>query len=282
MNAADLVRRQPKGPQISIGIFLLLLVATADIFAGSELLDFPILYLLPVAFITWVLELSFGLLASTVCAGLVLYVNLTSPAYRVHRHVAWWNALIWLGLYCAFALILAKLKRHYLREKELSRTDPLTSIPNRLAFWEFTGHELQRAHRDRTPITIAYVDLDGFKQVNDALGHTTGDALLRTVASLVQRQIRQTDFAARIGGDEFVILFPNTNANSANIVLSKLTRRLERRMAQRRWQVTFSIGVVTYVSPPPSVDAIIRAADDLMYEAKASGGAAIRQRQVAA
>ena len=165
----------------------------------------------------------------------------------------------------------SRLKSLLAKEHELARIDPLTTVPNRRAFYEALDKELARSLRYRRPFTIAYVDLDNFKKVNDSLGHAVGDELLVEVAAGLRSNLRVSDYVGRLGGDEFALLLPETDATAAKLVLCKLRLRLLEEMKAHCWQVTFSIGAATFLDPPNSLDAIIRMADETMYAVKAHG-----------
>ena len=153
----------------------------------------------------------------------------------------------------------------------LSQTDHLTGIANHREFYEQAHAELVRANRSRLPICLAYIDLDGFKEINDRFGHRAGDAVLRTVAQIFQSTIRRTDTVARLGGDEFGILLPITSQAGAQCIMKRLHDKLLKQMKESQVNVTLSAGVVTFTSPPASVDEMIHQADVLMYKAKAQG-----------
>ncbi len=165
----------------------------------------------------------------------------------------------------------SRLRSLLAREHELARIDPLTTVPNRRAFYEALDKERVRSVRYHRPFTIAYVDLDNFKKVNDALGHAKGDELLVQVAAGLRSNLRGSDYVGRLGGDEFAILLPETDATAATCVLRKLRQRLLEEMNAHSWQVTFSIGAATFLDPPDSLDVIIRMADETMYAIKAHG-----------
>ena len=131
--------------------------------------------------------------------------------------------------------------------------------------------EIGRAQRTQRPITFCYIDLDNFKSVNDTHGHETGDELLRHVVGALSAHVRPTDLLARVGGDEFAILLPETDYDQAHAVLKRLVAELRAEMNSNNWPVTGSIGAITYTSVPGSVDAMVRRADDLMYDAKKHG-----------
>jgi len=107
--------------------------------------------------------------------------------------------------------------------------------------------------------------------VNDKLGHSTGDALLATLASALRTKLRAGDLIARMGGDEFAVLMPETDEVSANRVLNNLQESLRQAMQQNGWSVSCSIGAATFSKPPGSLEAMIRAADEEMYAVKARG-----------
>jgi diguanylate cyclase (GGDEF)-like protein len=125
--------------------------------------------------------------------------------------------------------LLLKLKSAYERERTLSRIDPLTGLANRRFFLELTQIELDWCRRHQSPLTIAYVDIDNFKTVNDTLGHQTGDRLLSEVSKTLKENVRSIDIAARPGGDEFVIMFPELESSKAQDVLNRLLSHLAER-----------------------------------------------------
>lgn len=167
------------------------------------------------------------------------------------------------------------------REKALARIDPLTSVPNRRAFYEVLQRERHRLQRSARPLTLAYIDLDNFKEVNDNFGHKAGDSVLMTVSSVMVGALRKADVVARLGGDEFAILLPETNADAARQVITKLHLRLMASMAQNGLPVSFSIGVVTFTVALESPEDLLQKADELMYFVKLHGKSNIRFESVA-
>ena len=128
-------------------------------------------------------------------------------------------------------------------------------------------------------MTVAYVDVDKFKSINDRLGHPAGDRLLACAATTMRESIRQSDFVARMGGDEFAVLLPQTDMSAAGVVLGKMVRALDDAMQQHQWAVSFSIGTATFCPPPDSVQEIISQADAAMYSVKATGRSGVKQQQ---
>ncbi|HKC45684.1 MAG TPA: GGDEF domain-containing protein, partial [Burkholderiales bacterium] len=121
------------------------------------------------------------------------------------------------------------------------------------------------------PLTLAYIDCDGFKRVNDLQGHGAGDALLRAAGATLAAGIRRTDRAARIGGDEFALLLPETDAPACGIVLEQLRSRLRGAMDARGWPVTFSVGAAVLTRGGTAPAKALTFADELMYRVKERG-----------
>jgi len=136
--------------------------------------------------------------------------------------------------------------------------------------------EINKARRYGHTFTLAYFDADNFKTVNDQLGHHVGSQLLVRVVEIMKQNLRVTDLIARIGGDEFAILLPETGAEQARMVVQKLCEKLSAEMRESGWLVTFSVGVLTCTDPPQTVDEMIKIADGLMYEVKKDSKDAIR------
>jgi diguanylate cyclase (GGDEF)-like protein len=161
-------------------------------------------------------------------------------------------------------------------ERDLAHIDFLTGAVNSRFFFDLVNMEIYRSQRYNHPFTIVYLDLDNFKTVNDKFGHITGDQVLRAVANQARTHLRKTDVVARLGGDEFALLLPETNQESAQVVISKIQGGLLVEMQQSNWPVTFSIGVLTCTDAPPSPDELIRLADELMYSVKHGSKNAIK------
>jgi diguanylate cyclase (GGDEF)-like protein len=149
-------------------------------------------------------------------------------------------------------------------------------VANRRAFLEVAEGELQRARRYHHGFTLAYVDLDDFKWINDRFGHHAGDQVLILTADTLQSVVRSTDIVARLGGDEFAILLPETSEIAAGQVLLKLRSRLSETMLEHSWPVSCSIGAATFVHPGVSIEEMLKVADGLLYEVKRNGKNCIR------
>ena len=161
------------------------------------------------------------------------------------------------------------------KEQELARIDSLTGAANRRSFYEKLEEELSRLRRHQRPFSIAYVDLDNLKKVNDKFGHEQGDSVLSTVSSTIRQSIRRADTIARLGGDEFAVLFSETGTEGARVAMDLLNGRLLDAMRLQGWPVTFSIGLLTCLEAQVSAEELVKKADDLMYLVKSSGKNAI-------
>lgn len=230
------------------------------------------LFLLPIMLVAWNVGAFWaGVLA--VVSGIVVITNgLVFGHPYASTLLLVLSSLVRTGVYLLVALAIAMLIRKlYDRECMLSRTDFLTGLPNRFAFYDVVGWELERQRRFGRPLSVIYLDCDNFKQVNDALGHRVGDLLLKTVADEITKTLRQTDLAARLGGDEYVVLLPETGGEAALRVAETLRSVLTEAMRAHGWGVTFSLGVVGFETPAQGVDQLIEIADRLMYQAKETG-----------
>ncbi|MGH7510846.1 MAG: GGDEF domain-containing protein [Gemmatimonadales bacterium] len=262
--------RLPRGLVLGLSTFLMLGITTVDYYTGRDL-SFHIFYLAPVVMAAWVAGAAPGAVMAGACAlGWQLTDVLTGRAYEL----AWspyWNLGVRFSSFMVVSYLLAALRSSWNHERELARTDDLTGVQNARSFNELAHAELHRSRRFGRPITIGYIDLDNFKQVNDTLGHSAGDAVLRAAAQAIVGSLRAVDVVARLGGDEFGILLPETSAEMAKQVLHKLHRAIAESTMASGSPVSASIGAITCRELPPSVDDLIRMADERMYLTKRNG-----------
>ena len=253
-----------------VALAAMLCVALGDEITGPDV-SFTVLYLGPIAFATWYVSLQLGVAVSALSGFASFMSDVHTRSAPLPTVVVGWNLAVQLGMFFALVVLLAALKGRLAREQRLARTDPLTLVSNRRAFVEQAAVELERSRRTGRPISVAYLDCDDFKVVNDLLGHAQGDALLTTVASTLRGATRAVDSVARLGGDEFGLLLVDTDGPAADMLVERFRAALATAMAENGWTVSFSIGAATFVTPPRSVDEMLRHADQLMYDAKRSG-----------
>jgi diguanylate cyclase (GGDEF)-like protein/PAS domain S-box-containing protein len=172
-----------------------------------------------------------------------------------------------------FTRDITELKRAQERFKHLAFHDSLTGLPNRAALQARLDVALTEAQRVEGSLTVMSIDLDGFKQLNDTMGHAAGDQLLTVVATRLGKVIRGDDMAARLGGDEFVLMFPGTGAENAPMLAGRVVRAIGLPCDVMGEQVTVSTSVGVAVYPEDGLDstALMRSADAAMYRAKGAG-----------
>lgn len=163
-----------------------------------------------------------------------------------------------------------RLEEKIAEAQYLATTDSLTAIANRYYFEEKLALECARAKRFREPLSLLAIDIDHFKEINDQHGHATGDKVLVTVASVIYRNIREIDIVARWGGDELMVLLPNTPEDEAFIVADKLRLLIGTHFDIKSLKVTASFGVAAMLSDEDPMRLTIRA-DNALYSAKREG-----------
>jgi diguanylate cyclase (GGDEF)-like protein/putative nucleotidyltransferase with HDIG domain len=187
--------------------------------------------------------------------------------------VAWW--VVGIGtLVVAAILVLAMRGRVELliaRLYDAARTDPLTALPNRRGFRELLDLELERARRGATRVTVIVGDIDHFKEVNDRSGHHVGDAALQRVAKLLTDGKRQIDAAARVGGEEFALILPDTDASGGLVVAERLREAVRKAFAGDAVAITISFGIAEFPAHAETAASLLRASDEALHAAKESG-----------
>jgi diguanylate cyclase (GGDEF)-like protein len=245
-------------------------IGIIDYGTGSEYRIFP-LYYLPVSLGAWhagwpaALGLAVASSATWVLSNAEAGEALGGPFVLSINF-----AILMLAAGCVGALVTV-LRLRLDAERDLGRVDSLTGLPNRRAFYERGELLLAAARRYGHPVVIAYLDLDGFKVINDTYGHAEGDLVLQALGAVLRRQTRAADLAARLGGDEFALLLVETDAEDASVVLERLRRLIEGAMRASRWPITLTIGAVAFPAPPTLLDEAIRRADAALYAAKRAG-----------
>src|SRR5688500_10732183 len=256
---------------------LVLCIGIVDALTGYEI-SVGFFYAAPVMLVTWYYGFWPGaLLSIAAIVGMIIVDNFVTRhiPFPSNEFIPYWNTAIRLSYFILIVWILDTLRSALNREQLYARRDFLTGLANSLAFDERMRAEMDRARRYGHPVSVAYMECDDFKQVNDRFGHNVGARLLQTVAQEMQKHLRTADVMARLGGDEFAVILPETGAEQAAAVMRKLQDRMARTAGEQA--VSFSIGLVTLVTPPDTVDEAIQMADRLMYEVKSSGKGQMRQ-----
>ena len=252
--------------RVAFGLFVA--VGTAEALSGFEV-SLLSLYAVPVALAAWAVT---PRTAYTLAA---VAVTLPTPfAALAGEPIGWaviWSVLSNFVLLGIIVMLLTTLRGRLSDEAAFVATDTLSGLLNRGSFIAQLDAELTRAARYGRAFTLAYVDLDNFKAVNDLEGHDAGDELLRRIADALRSSTRQTDVLGRLGGDEFAAILPEITGGATGSLLENLRKQLIRAMEKGGWPVTFSIGAVTFETPIDTSREALRVADAAMYAVKRSG-----------
>lgn len=182
------------------------------------------------------------------------------PGQLLRLVVALW-LVTWIG----------RLRRHLAQANRLARLDSLTGLPNRQALVEALEAELSRTRRTGRPFTVALLDCDGFKGINDRDGHLAGDEVLRRIGVALRQHTRRYDCVGRLGGDEFLLVLSEVDADEALLIIERLRAALRHFVEREYPMLTFSLGIVTFQTAEFDWEECVRLADEAMYAAKKQG-----------
>jgi len=235
-------------------------------------ISFQIFYLMPISIVIWFVGRGAGMVPFALSIVLWVFDDILGSRSYIHPLIPYWNLAAKIIFFAVFIHILSYLKEILDREKMLARIDDLTEVANKRYFYESAAKEISRSNRYKYPFSVAYIDLDNFKRVNDLFGHAAGDDLLRATAQSLKNSVRIADTVARIGGDEFAILLPETDYISAENVIQRVQKGVLGIVEKGRLPASLSIGMVTCANPPcVSLESLVMKADSLMYLAKKDG-----------
>lgn len=253
-----------------IGFLLVLIIGALDTITGYEL-SVSVLYLFPVMLLAWFAGAVPAVLISIISAVTWAVADVASGHIHSDGAILVWNALMMLGIFLVVSVTTAAIKKSPIGERGHAHNDYWTKVADAGYFYEQVSMEIIRSARYSRPLTIAYLDIDNLKQVNDSFGYITGDNILRTVAATMKTTLRSTDIISRLGGDEFAVLMPETKLEHATAATHKVRDQLLETMGKNGWPVTFSIGVAICYNPTCTAHELIKKAENLMYAAKNSG-----------
>jgi diguanylate cyclase (GGDEF)-like protein len=176
----------------------------------------------------------------------------------------------WINAFSCLALATLLFQRMGVLQQSYASTDPLTGLLNRRALYQILTMEMERSVRYAKPLSIVIFDVDHFKSINDTHGHTVGDRVLKSISDLVGREIRQVDYLGRWGGEEFLLILPETDVISAKLLAERICCKIGQSQFENVKHVTASFGV-TIFEKRRGLDDILHAADLAMYHAKQNG-----------
>ena len=248
--------------------FVLIFVLGAVQFIFGKTINIAPFYVFPLLFSSWYGSRATGMLSAVM--SVLVYVIIEAAFSRVSPTL---NALLffaapYLAAYLLLAILIINFRNVYRTEVIAADTDNLTGLYNARSFYAELANELLRSKRYDHAFSLAYLDVDNFKGINDSLGHAAGDRLLKEVGNCLVSSLRATDVIARLGGDEYACLLPETDQEEARLAFLKTADLLKKRMAKNRWHVSFSIGVITFENLPEDIKEAIDLADKLMYSVK--------------
>lgn len=262
--------------QLYLGLPLLIaIIGALDLASGYEW-SFSIFYVLPVSIGAWSGRKRLGLWIAIFSAATWFAVDRASGHPYSSPAIPYWNAGVRLGFFIIISSLLSSLRHALNEQRALAQHDGLTKLLNARTFQQRCEEMLKLSARHGHPLVLGYLDLDGFKGINDRLGHSVGDQVLKSVANIISSRLRSTDYAGRMGGDEFALLLPETNLVGAQIFFNQLHENLLELASTYQWQLGFSFGVAVFNLPTITTDEAIAHADALMYQVKQSGKNAIR------
>ncbi len=259
----------PENLAIILSYLTILVLFPLDIITGSRV-SFHVLYVFPLTLI------------ALHCGrnGFVIGAVILSISVQILALLTFTDELLPIKIYSFFVIVFSNItfalianyaRTNILEAERLSSTDPLTRLSNRRAMEIAIHNETIRQKRYGGFFSLVVIDLDGFKAVNDTMGHQEGDRALGLMAAILLEHTRQSDTAFRIGGDEFVILMPNTTVEDCDRLCQGLCKTVASRMSEESFAITASIGYTTIYHSPAFTKDILITADKAMYKAKTSG-----------
>ena len=197
----------------------------------------------------------------------------TSEYWVAHQTMGIGLLIVLIVIPMYFASLVRQLHAALARMRTMATHDTLTDLPNRHSFYEQLQHTLRLAERNNTVFAVVFIDLDGFKPINDDLGHAAGDAVLKSVARRLEQCVRKCDVVARFGGDEFVIILSDVSKTAVPSVARKIidTVAIPHEFNGKTVALSSSMGIATYPDSGRSIDELVARADAAMYRSKRAG-----------
>ena len=250
------------------GVFTLLVLARVDYSLGQEI-RLHALYSLPLVLVVLGCSRLYQGVVIVVSAALLQILVIFS--YDISPNSKLTSSVVSVMMLGVFAILARCVRISYLEAMYLATHDPLTKLQNRRNFDLQLAAEISRQQRYGDVFSLAILDLDHFKKLNDTRGHKAGDEALARAALILSRKTRVSDTVARIGGDEFVILMPSTFKADCKEVCLQIVERMATEMSDLGFEVTASVGSMTFNSGAKSSSTVLEQADRALYRAKANG-----------
>ncbi|MCC8998420.1 MAG: GGDEF domain-containing protein [Candidatus Contendobacter sp.] len=249
----------------TVAIAFMLVAATGflDYITGYAM-AFSLFYLLPVLLVAHVFGKRVGFMMAGLTAGTWTLAQEVTNLKNFNWLESAWNILMRLGVLVVVTYLLLAFKA----EMRYARYDYLTHLNNRRQFMQAFEVERNRSTRTGKPYSILYLDIDHFKTLNDTQGHAAGDEALRVVAMALRIGSRRMDIPARIGGDEFAVLLPDTDTMNCRLIAERIDQAISGEFEKRKWPIGISIGMATAYGIETTIEEILHTVDRAMYQAK--------------
>jgi len=248
---------------------VILMLFPLDVVTGPQV-SLHVLYVFPLTLIALHCSKSNIVLGATMLAVAVQLITLTRYN-ELNQYTRIYLFLMIILSNATFVLVARFARNNTLEASRLATIDPLTKLFNRRVLEIALENEVVRQRRYGGYFSIALIDLDGFKKLNDSMGHHVGDDALMLLAEVLKELTRESDTISRIGGDEFVVLMPNTLESDCEILCQLFCKKIGTSMAEAMYGITASIGYTTIDTPPSKVKDVLTIADKAMYRAKTNG-----------
>jgi diguanylate cyclase (GGDEF)-like protein len=272
------MRRVPDLLQLAVAIGLVVALTAFKLTIGHSLTVIDFMFV-PVVWVGWFSRARWCAYAvALTAAGLSVMVAVVAET-QASLPAAFASGIARFALYLLVLGLLGMMRRERAGHQHAVATDQLTGAANGREFRAIALAEVERAQRHQRDLSLACVDVDDFKAINDRLGHPEGDHVLREVSHMMRSVVRASDTVARIGGDEFAILMPEISASPARAVIERVRGELSRLRTTDGEPVLCSIGLVTFDRPPKSLKELVAAGDELLYRAKDKGKDRIEQAE---
>ncbi len=249
-----------------IAVILTLLLGILDFESGTEI-HFVVFYLAPIAMASWYVNRNTGIYLAVMCSLVWLVADSLYGRSYSNLWIAGWNFLMRTGAFAVYSLSLSQLRDKFETLSELARRDFLTGLPNGRAFYELTAREMERAFGVE-PLTLAFIDLAGFKWINHRLGYATGDQMICTIAHAIRQNVPRPDLVGRIGGTSFAVLLPKIGSDGANSILEEVHTALKDERRKYAQPVTFFISAIACTKTPQSIAELMHQAEAQMTRMK--------------
>lgn len=259
---AAFIKHRSQKTLVVCAVLITILLGFLDFQTGVEI-HFLLLYLIPIFLASWFTSREVGVYLAFFASVVWFAVDLLGGRSYSSVWIAYWNLLMRTGVFVLFAVTQAQLRAKLDELSKLASHDFLTGLPNGHAFYQLTAKEMDRAF-GLEPMTLACVDVSGFKWINHRFGYPMGDQLMCTVAHAIKQHVPRPDLVGRMGGTSFAILLPNAGSDAASLILQRVQNALNEERRKLSQPLTFFISAVACTKAPRTLAELMHEADAQM------------------